>query len=92
MNTLYVRFASFIFIALFIIGCSTTSSVKEEEPPVIPLHVGITPDYPPVIFKQGGRVSGIEADLGRRLGESLGRPVQFKELSWGKQIPALLAG
>jgi polar amino acid transport system substrate-binding protein len=92
MNKLYVKIASYIFIALLIIGCSTTSSVKDEEPPVVPFRVGVTPDYPPVIFKQGGRLSGIEADLARRLGESLGRPVQFKELPWDKQIPALLAG
>jgi polar amino acid transport system substrate-binding protein len=92
MNKVYVNIASYIFIALLIIGCSTTSSVKDEEPLVVPLHVGVTPDYPPVIFRQGGRLSGIEADLARRLGESLGRPVQFKELSWEKQIPALLAG
>ncbi|TNF56995.1 transporter substrate-binding domain-containing protein, partial [bacterium] len=88
----YVKIASYICIALMIIGCSTTSSVKQEEPLVVPLRVGVTPDYPPVIFKQGDRISGIEADLAHRLGESLGRPVQFKELSWEKQIPALLAG
>lgn len=91
MNKVYVNIASYIFIALLIIGCSTTSSVKDEGPLVVPLRVGVTPDYPPVIFQQGGRLSGIEADLAHRLGESLGRPVQFKELPWDKQIPALLA-
>jgi polar amino acid transport system substrate-binding protein len=57
-----------------------------------PLRVGITPDYPPLVFRQGDHVAGIEAELAMMLGEELGRPVKFVELKWDSQIPALLEG
>jgi ABC-type amino acid transport substrate-binding protein len=57
----------------------------------ISLRVGITPDYPPLIFKQGDTIAGIEADLARKLGQELNRPVLFVSQRWDDQIPALLA-
>ena len=57
-----------------------------------PLRVGITPDFPPLVFKQGDQVAGIEVELARMLGEELGRPVKFVEVKWDEQIPALLEG
>ena len=54
--------------------------------------MGITPDFPPLVFQQGNQVAGIEADLARMLGEELGRPVKFVEMKWDEQIPALLEG
>jgi len=56
------------------------------------LRVGVTPTYPPIIFKQGGQMAGVEADLARLLGTRLGRPVYFSEVLWDQQIDALLAG
>jgi len=57
-----------------------------------PLRVGVTPSFPPMIHKEGGRVVGIEADLARALGVELGRPVQLVEVGWEDQIPALVDG
>ena len=76
---------------LLVAGCAS-SEPKLADPGPDPLRVGITPDYPPVVFKQDGQVVGIEADFARRLGERLGRPVRFVELSWDEQVSALLAG
>jgi polar amino acid transport system substrate-binding protein len=45
-----------------------------------------------MIFKSGGNLTGVEADFARSLGEKLGRPVEFVELDWEKQIPRLLEG
>lgn len=56
------------------------------------LRVGVTPTYPPIIFKQGGQMAGVEADLSRLLGARLGRPVYFAEVLWDQQIDALMAG
>jgi ABC-type amino acid transport substrate-binding protein len=56
----------------------------------LPLKVGITPDYPPLIFRQGETVTGIEADLARKLGQELNRPVSLVTLKWEEQIDALL--
>jgi ABC-type amino acid transport substrate-binding protein len=57
-----------------------------------PLKVGVTPIFPPVIYKEGGKLVGVEADFAKMLGEELGRPVQFVELKWEDQIPALVDG
>jgi polar amino acid transport system substrate-binding protein len=45
-----------------------------------------------MIFRSGGSLAGVEADFARLLGEELGRPVEFVELDWDKQIPTLLDG
>jgi ABC-type amino acid transport substrate-binding protein len=81
----------FILVALLFAGCATT------QPPAPvdnrgALRVGITPDYPPMIFKQGDRITGAEADFALRLAEGLGKTVQFVELRWDQQISALMEG
>jgi len=43
-----------------------------------------------VIFKQGDQVKGVEADLARRLAATLGRTVEFVEVSRDQLIPALM--
>ena len=56
------------------------------------LRVGLTPDYPPLAYKQDGRVVGIEADNARAVGEILARPITLVELPFEQLIPALTAG
>jgi ABC-type amino acid transport substrate-binding protein len=58
----------------------------------VPLRVGVSPVFPPMVFKQQKELAGVEIDLARRLGERLGRPVVFVELSWEDQIEALIEG
>jgi polar amino acid transport system substrate-binding protein len=60
--------------------------------PLAPLRVGLTPNYPPVVFKAQGSIAGIEADIARGIGEELGRPITFVELAWEELIPALEDG
>jgi len=79
-----------ILMALALFGCATTQPPTGGDRNA--LYVGVTPDYPPIIFKQGEQISGVEADLALRLGESLGRPVRFVEVRWDQQIPALIDG
>lgn len=81
----------FSIILLSLGGCATTG-VHTGQAPGNPLRVGVTPNYPPVIFKMNQQITGLEADLARRLAEELRRPVEFVEISWDKQIPALLEG
>jgi polar amino acid transport system substrate-binding protein len=74
-------------------GCATQGTAsRATEVERRALRVGITPDYPPVIFKRGGRVVGVEADLARELASALGRQVTFVELKWDEQIRALNDG
>jgi ABC-type amino acid transport substrate-binding protein len=86
---------AFIFLAInlltLIMGCAGTQTTEQAvQPP--PLRVGITPDYPPMIFKNEGEIVGVEADLARELGKALGRPVQFVEVPWNRQIDSLIEG
>jgi ABC-type amino acid transport substrate-binding protein len=74
-------------IAFILAGCATT---QDPVPAANLLRIGITPDYPPMIFRQGGNITGVEADLARMLGEELKRPVNFVILRWDEQISALL--
>ena len=74
-------------IALILAGCATT---QDPVPAANLLRIGITPDYPPIIFRQGGNITGFEADMARMLGEELKRPVNFVILRWDEQISALL--
>jgi ABC-type amino acid transport substrate-binding protein len=57
-----------------------------------PLRVGITPDYPPLVFRQPDGTNGMEIDLAKELGAELKRPVQLVVLRWDELIPSLVEG
>ncbi len=54
-----------------------------------PLRVGVTPVFPPMIFREGGKIAGVEADFAKALGQELGRPIKFVELDWEDHFTAL---
>ncbi len=85
-----MKFTTLFLVAFLFGSCGPTASVEEPRRP--PLRVGVTPEYPPIIFKLGGKIAGVEADLARRLAQKLDRPVQFVDVWWENQISALLAG
>jgi ABC-type amino acid transport substrate-binding protein len=72
------------FLLAFGSGCAGTRQA--------PLRVGITPDYPPLVFKYDGRITGAEVDFGRALGGQLNRKVEFISLRWEQLIPAVQNG
>lgn len=93
MTGKFMRSFMIVFVAAVFFGCATAPQpAGERSEGVPPLRVGITPDFPPLVFIQGDQFAGIEADLALMLGEQLGRPVKFIELKWEAQIPALLEG
>ena len=57
-----------------------------------PLKVGVSPQFPPMIYKEGDTLAGLEVDFAKALGKELGRPVQFVEIAWEDEIPALADG
>ncbi len=86
-----------LFTLLVLTSCTTTTynvtqDGKEDNTNIPPLRVGISTNAPPFAFKQGGKIQGLEVDSALRLGIFLERNVQFKELKWDDQIPALEAG
>ena len=56
------------------------------------LRVGTAPNYPPISFKQQGRLTGLEVDCARGVAVELGRRVELIELDWEALIPALESG
>ena len=94
--TITQRAVLFFFVASlsFITGCALTDQTATEsteiEPDANVLRVGVTPDAPPLIFKQGGKIIGLEADFAKELAKYLGKSLRFVELEWEDQIPALL--
>ena len=80
----------FAFIWLFLF--SLVSALADPPAGPAPLKVGVTPIFPPMIYKENGTFAGVDADFAKALGQELGRPIQFVELDWADQIPALADG
>ena len=75
-------------IALVLGGCAISTDKAFTGPP---LRVGVSPDYPPVIFEHEGEIVGIEADLARRLGQTMKRRIEFVRIPFPDLIDALEA-
>lgn len=88
INCFFIFLAS-LFFGLIAYG-NTQDKLSKDETLSKSLRVGVTPNYPPIIFKPRGLISGVEADLANALAIFLNRQVQFIELPWINQIPALL--
>jgi polar amino acid transport system substrate-binding protein len=83
-----------IGLVIAFMACVTTTT-KTTTPPPQPqsdnvLRVGVSTNAPPIIFKQGGRITGLEADFAREFATYLGKSLHFVELKWDKQVTALL--
>jgi len=53
------------------------------------LRVGTSADYRPLIFKEDGKVVGIEADFAELLSKDLGVELNLVEVPWTDLVPAL---
>lgn len=63
-----------------------TVSAKET------LRVGLSPDYPPLAYKDQGQLTGIDVVAAEVLGQQLNRKIEFVEKDFTQLIPALQAG
>lgn len=80
-----------ILIVLFVaVGWMPAQDSKVVTPSS--LMVGVTPIFPPMIYKENGKIVGVEADFAQALGKALKRRVVFVEVEWQDQIPQLLDG
>ena len=73
-----------IFVAGFA-GACLHSSPREA------LRIGVTPDAPPMVFLQDGKLAGVEVTLGHMLSKALGREPKWIQLKWQDLIGALKA-
>jgi ABC-type amino acid transport substrate-binding protein len=82
-----------LLVAGLLAGCATAP--ETQQPPPVPanaLKVGVSSNAPPLIYRVGDNLTGLEYDLGVALAAYLGRPLHWVELKWQDQIPALLEG
>lgn len=88
------RVLTFCFVSLFLMMACASSGSKPVSIVVPPsedyIRVGVSPTAPPLIYKQGQDIVGLEAELAREFSKFLGRSLRFVELNWKDQIPALL--
>ena len=56
------------------------------------LRVGLSADYPPLVYKREGQIVGIEADNTRAVGKIIGQQMVLVEMPFEKLLPALEAG
>lgn len=87
--------------ALLLAGCgwmpwrsekSGDSGAKQEVPAANAIRVGMAANYPPLSFREDGRLVGIEVDLVREIVRETGLTVTIKQIPWAELIPALQAG
>ncbi|ROR94876.1 polar amino acid transport system substrate-binding protein [Sinobacterium caligoides] len=57
-----------------------------------PIRVGMAANFPPLVFKRGEALYGIEVDLSRELKKYLGCSIQRVEMPWLELFPALESG
>lgn len=85
---------SLCLLALLALTACQSALTKPAAPMPPPdpnaLKVGVSTNAPPLIYKQGGEITGLEAELAQGLAKFTGKTVQFVVLPWNDQIPALL--
>ena len=77
-----------VIISLVLLQTLTFGLIAADTP--AELRVGVAPVSPPMIFKEGAKIVGLEADFAQALGKELGRQVKFVELPWEALIDALV--
>ncbi len=85
----FTKFLVVVFLAIFTVGCSSTSSNKEKEV----LRVGMDLQFPPFSYiGDDGNPAGFEPLLAEKFGEYLGMEVEIVNTDFGLLIPALETG
>ena len=70
----------------FVIACCASTAFAEG------LKVGVSADYPPMIYQQEGKIVGVEADNAKAIGGIIGQELTLVNMPYEKLIPALQAG
>jgi len=81
-----------LITTLLLTSCVSTQSgpktIHITPNPAI-LRVGVSTNSPPLIYSANKKITGLEAEFAKKLGQFTGRKVKFVELKWKDQIPAL---
>lgn len=74
------------FLLLVLLSLSVVSAAAGG------FKVGVSADYPPMVYKQEGRIVGVEADNVKAVGGILGQELTLVEMPFERLIPALQSG
>lgn len=86
-----LAFAAILLIGITALGfCGADLLCAQENGQV--LRVGVTPNSPPIIYKENGEIVGLEADFAKALASELKMGLELVELKWMDQIPSLQQG
>ena len=84
----------FGYLLTALIACAPAGTPRDSvaiAPRPALLRIGITANAPPLIYKEGRRFTGLEADFARKLARYTGKKAKFINLDWDELIPALEA-
>jgi len=84
--------ALILIIAGMVAGCAAGNEKKQVAPDESILRIGVSTNYPPLIFQRDADIVGVEADLGRELAAHLGKKPVFVQVDWKDQVDRLVAG
>jgi len=84
-------FAALLTLTVTSAGCGMMHRGSSAAVPS-DLRVGISPNYPPLAFKEGTELKGVEVDFAHLLGKQLGVKTTLIELPWDELLPALVDG
>jgi ABC-type amino acid transport substrate-binding protein len=93
-------FIALLFCCVLFSACAPTEQnaikpqegLKNTDNTASVLRVGVTPDAPPLIYKDKGVITGMEAELATKFAASIGKQVKFIDIQWDRQIDALEQG
>lgn len=91
-NIRILGLALILMLAGIVAGCAGSSEKGGVPPDDSILRIGVSTNYPPLIFQQDEDIVGAEADLARELAAHLGKKPVFVDVSWADQIDQLVAG
>jgi len=80
-----------ILMSFLLALCLQTAHSADNTVPST-LRIGTSASYPPLTFKEEGKLQGMEADLGKAVAKNLKVKAEFVELARDELIPALIDG
>lgn len=92
MDIRILGLALILILAGIVAGCASSNEKSGVPPDDSILRIGVSTNYPPLIFQQDEDIVGAEADLARELAAYLGKKPVFVDVSWKDQIDQLVAG
>ncbi len=84
----------FVFLFFIVSGCTSLVSEKTVKKENLNdfLRVGISTNSPPIAYRQGGKITGLEVSFAEGLARFTGKKLKLVQLPWKDQISSLLRG